>query len=137
MMDSSAAVRRGTQAEFHTQQCQAAGGEGWPIGRAVVILAASLLMLASAGFGCQFAYTQGVHHGPALAGFAVAMAVGLELAKPFAIEATFACFRRWALARGLAMALLGFVAVAYSLTAETGAASKASPSQPLTPRRGR
>jgi hypothetical protein len=75
-------------------------------------------MLASAGFGCHFAFTQGARHGLALAGFAVAMAAGLELAKPFAIEAAFACFRRWAIARGLALLLLGVVAIAYSLTAE-------------------
>jgi hypothetical protein len=75
-------------------------------------------MLASAGFGCHFAYTQGVHHGAALAACAVAMALGLELAKPFAIEGVFSCLRTWAIGRALAMALLGFVAVAYSLTAE-------------------
>jgi hypothetical protein len=91
---------------------------GSQITSTIATSAAALLMIASAGFGTVFAYTQGVHHGPVLAAFAVAMALGLELSKAFAVEATFTCFRTWAIGRGLAMALLGFVAVAYSLTAE-------------------
>jgi hypothetical protein len=75
-------------------------------------------MLASAGFGCHFAFTQGIHHGPTLAACAVAMALGLELAKPFAIEGVFSCLRGWAVGRALAVAALGLVAVAYSLSAE-------------------
>src|SRR5262249_20349674 len=106
-MIPSAAVRRGKQADSHTQH--------GPWARAVVLVAASLLMLASAGFGCHFAYTQGAHHGPALAGFAVAMALGLELAKPFAIEGAFASIGDWAFGRGVALLVLGFVAIAYSL----------------------
>lgn len=86
--------------------------------RAAATTASALLMIASAGFGCAFAFTQGAHHGPALAACAVAMALGLELAKPFAIEGVFSCLRSWAIGRALAMAALGLVAVAYSLTAE-------------------
>jgi hypothetical protein len=86
--------------------------------RAALAMSACLLVFASAGFGCVFAYQQAAHHGPALAGLAVAMALGLELAKPFAVESVFACLRRWAIVRALAMALLGAVAIAYSLTAE-------------------
>jgi hypothetical protein len=59
----------------------------------------------------------GAHHGLALAAFAVMMAAGLEVAKGFAVEAAFACFQTCAFGRGLAMAVLGLVAVAYSLTA--------------------
>jgi hypothetical protein len=77
-----------------------------------------LLIVASAGFGCHFAWTQGAYHGPVLAAFAVAMALGLELAKPFAIEGVFSCLRNWAIGRASAMALLAIVAVGYSLTAE-------------------
>jgi hypothetical protein len=53
-----------------------------------------------------------------MAGLMVVMAVGLELAKPLAVACAFAAFRSWALARGVALALLAIVAVAYSLTAE-------------------
>jgi hypothetical protein len=94
------------------------GPSGSHVARTLAAISAALLVVASAGFGCHFAFTQGVHHGPALAGFAVAMALGLELAKPFSVEAAFACFRAWAIGRGLAMTALGLVAVAYSLTAE-------------------
>jgi hypothetical protein len=73
-----------------------------------VAISAALLMLASAGFGCHFAWTQGAHHGPALATFAVAMALGLELAKPFAIERVFSCLRAWAFGRALAMPRLAW-----------------------------
>lgn len=91
---------------------------GSQITSTIATTAAALLMIASAGFGTVFAYTQGVHHGPTLAAFAVAMALGLELAKPFAIEGVFSCLRAWAIGRALAMALLGFVAISFSLTAE-------------------
>jgi hypothetical protein len=46
------------------------------------------------------------------------MALGLEGAKPFAIEGVFVSLRSWSLGRAIAMAALGVVAVAYSLTAE-------------------
>jgi hypothetical protein len=75
-------------------------------------------MIASAGFGCYFAWTQGAHHGPVLAAFAVAMALGLELAKPFAVEAVFSSLRSWGICRALAMLVLATVAIGYSLTAE-------------------
>jgi hypothetical protein len=53
-----------------------------------------------------------------LAAFALAMSIGLEICKPFAIEGVFSCLRAWAFGRALAMAAPGLVAVAYSLTAE-------------------
>lgn len=77
-----------------------------------------MLVLASGGFGAYFAWTQAVHHGPALAVLAVTMALGLECAKPFAVEAIFACVRRFSIIRAAAMTLLAAVAVGYSLTAE-------------------
>ena len=86
--------------------------------RAAATTAATLLVIASAGFGATFALSQASHHGPGLVAFALAMAIGLEICKPFAIEGVFSCLRVWAIGRALAMAALGLVAVAYSLTAE-------------------
>lgn len=77
-----------------------------------------LLVIASAGFGCSFAYTQGAHQGTTLAILAVCMALGLECAKPFAVEAVFSSLQSWAIGRGLAMLLLAVVTIGYSLTAE-------------------
>lgn len=48
----------------------------------------------------------------------VIMALGLEGAKPFAVEGIFAALRSWSLGRAMAMAALALVAIAYSLTAE-------------------
>lgn len=53
-----------------------------------------------------------------LGALSVLMALGLEGAKPFAIEGVFAALRSWSIGRAVAMAALGLVAVAYSLTAE-------------------
>jgi hypothetical protein len=77
-----------------------------------------LLVISSAGFGCAYAWTQAAHHGPLLAGLAVAMALGLECAKPLAVESVFTCLRRLAIGRALAMLALAIVAIGYSLTAE-------------------
>ena len=57
--------------------------------RAALSIAAALLVFSSAGFGCVYAWHQAGHHGPALAVLAVAMALGLEVVKPFAVEAVF------------------------------------------------
>ena len=86
--------------------------------RAALSIAAALLVFSSAGFGCVFAWHQAAHHGPALAVLAVAMALGLEVVKPFAVEAVFDSMRRLAVGRALAMLVLAAVAVGYSLTAE-------------------
>jgi len=91
---------------------------GSQITSTIAATSAALLTVASAGFGCYFAWTQGAHHGPVLATCAVAMALGLELSKAFAVEATFTCFRTLAIGRGLAMLALAVVAICYSLTAE-------------------
>jgi len=81
-------------------------------------LAAALLVLASAGFGCVYAWTTGSQHGSALGVLSVAMALGLELAKPMAIAGSLAALRELALLRAPLLLMLGVVAVAYSLTAE-------------------
>ena len=75
-------------------------------------------MCASGGFGAYYAGSLGAEHSLLLAGLSVAMALGLELAKPFSIAAAFDALRTWRLAEGTALALLGLVAVAYSLSAE-------------------
>lgn len=91
---------------------------GTRLGRAAVIAAAALLVSASAGFGAYYAGSLGAEHGPLLAGLSIAMALGLELAKPFSIAATFDALRGWRLMEGAALAVLGLVAIAYSLSAE-------------------
>ncbi|WP_333795083.1 hypothetical protein [Hyphomicrobium sp.] len=86
--------------------------------RIIVGASAAALVIASAGFGAVYAWTTGGHHGPVLGALFVAMALGLEGAKPFAVEGIFAALRSWSLGRAAAMAALALVAVAYSLTAE-------------------
>ncbi|MDH4982781.1 hypothetical protein [Hyphomicrobium sp. D-2] len=58
------------------------------------------------------------------------MALGLEAAKPFAIEGAAAALRSWSPVRAAALAVLSIVAVTYSLTAELSlmAASRADAS---------
>jgi hypothetical protein len=83
-----------------------------------VTTAAILLIFSSAGFGAHFAFTQGIHHSPALGVFAVAMALGLEFAKPYAVENAIACFGQMVFGRAFAMTVLAGVAILYSLAAE-------------------
>lgn len=84
----------------------------------ITATSAAALVIASAGFGAFYAWHTGSHHGPVLGALSVLMALGLEGAKPFAIEGVFTALRSWSPFRAAAMALLGTVAVAYSLTAE-------------------
>jgi len=88
------------------------------IPRIVTAASAAALVAASAGFGAFYAWTTGSHHGPILGGLSVLMALGLEGAKPFAIEGIFAALRSWLPIRALGLAALGGVAIAYSLSAE-------------------
>ena len=81
-------------------------------------LAASALITASAGFGAFYAGTLGAEQGTLLAALSIAMAIGLELSKPFSIAAAFEAFRSSRFGQGFAVALLGCVAVTYSLSAE-------------------
>lgn len=76
------------------------------------------LVMASAGFGAVFAYKIGIQHNLFLAGLSVLMALALEGVKPIAIAGALKAFRSWEFVRGLALILLGTVAVAYSLTSE-------------------
>lgn len=86
--------------------------------RTLAITSATLLIAASAGFGAVYAWSIGSRHGPLLGVLMVAMALGLELAKPLALELSIAALRSFALFRALALGCLCLVAVAYSLTAE-------------------
>ena len=106
----------------------------------------ALLIAASAGMGALYAWTTGAEHGAIMVGLAVTMAIGLELAKPFAIEGALVAFRQWSLARGLILLVLGAVAIAYSLSAELSlmatirgdtAAGRYAQSAAMTDARGR
>jgi hypothetical protein len=74
--------------------------------------------MASAGFGAVYAYRVGIQHSLALASLTVLFAVALEGIKPLAIAQGFHSFASWAPIRGIALAGLGVVAVAYSITSE-------------------
>lgn len=86
--------------------------------RIVLRTAAGLLVTASAGFGATYAWMTGSQHGIVLGALSVAMAAGLEMAKPFAAHLAFTSARSKQWGSALAMSALAFVAVAYSLTAE-------------------
>lgn len=87
-------------------------------GRGLAIGAATLLVGASAGFGVAYAWTTAAPHGFILAAIAVAMALGLEIAKPFAVHGVFTSLRAWRIGQAIALGLVALLAVAYSLTAE-------------------
>lgn len=102
------------QSGFRSHTCPL----GARLSRAAVIAAAALLVSASAGFGAYYAGSLGAEHGAFLAALSVAMALGLELAKPFGVAAAFEALRVCRLAEGAALTLLAFVTIAYSLSAE-------------------
>ena len=86
--------------------------------RALVSLAAVLLVIASAGFGMLFAWQVGSKHDAVLGALSIAMALGLDLSKPFAISSAFASLRRWNVVTAACLMLVGLLAVGYSLQAE-------------------
>lgn len=86
--------------------------------RVIVVTAAVLLVVASAGFGCLFAWQTGSRHDVALGGLSVAMALGLEGAKPFAVAGAFASARQLRVFSAAALLLVGLLAIAFSLQAE-------------------
>jgi uncharacterized membrane protein len=86
--------------------------------RLLVSAAAALLVIASAGFGMLFAWQVGSKHDAVLGLLSVAMALGLELSKPFAISSAFASLRQWRVITAAALTLVGALAVGYSLQAE-------------------
>lgn len=84
----------------------------------LAIIAAGALVIASAGFGATFAYGLNEHQTKALAGFAVLMALGLEIAKPLAVHGIFDAGRAGRGGEAAAMFVLAMVATSYSLMAE-------------------
>jgi hypothetical protein len=86
--------------------------------RLLVSLAAVLLVIASAGFGKLFAWQVGSKHDAVLGALSVAMALGLELSKPFAISSAFTSLRQFRVITAAALTLVGLLAIGYSLQAE-------------------
>jgi hypothetical protein len=86
--------------------------------RLLVTAAAVLLAVASGGLGALFAWQVGSKHDAVLGVLSVAMALGLEISKPFAISGAFASLRQWRIGTAVALTLVGVLAVAYSLQAE-------------------
>jgi hypothetical protein len=86
--------------------------------RLVAATCAIALVIASAGFGAVYAYRVAIGHSVALASLTVLFAVALEGIKPLAIAQAFQSFASWAPIRGIVLASLGVVAVAYSVTSE-------------------
>jgi hypothetical protein len=82
-----------------------------PLAPILTKFAASALIIASAGFGAYYAGSLGAEQGTLLAILSVAMAIGLELAKPFSVAAAFEAFRSSRICQGFAVALLGIVAI--------------------------
>ncbi len=82
-------------------------------------VSASGLVIASAGFGCLYAFQTNIGHGVVLASLAVLFAACLELAKPLAVAGAGKAFKNWRIGQGLALTALALTAVAYSLAAET------------------
>lgn len=91
--------------------------------RLVVGIASTGLVIASAGMGALFAFKLGSQQGIIFAALAVIMAVGLETVKPFAVSQALIAFAAWSIARGIGLALLALIAIAYSLTAEISLAA--------------
>jgi Bacterial regulatory proteins, gntR family len=87
--------------------------------RALVSLAAVLLVVASAGFGCTFAWRLGAQQGDELLGLlSIAMALGLELSKPFAVASAFTQLRSFRIVTATALTVVGLLAIAFSLQSE-------------------
>ena len=83
-----------------------------------VATAAVLLVSASAGLACLYAWQSGSKFSVALGGLSVVAALGLKLAEPFCIQGALASFARWRIITGAALLAVGLLAVAFSLQAE-------------------
>ena len=81
-------------------------------------LPSALLITASAGFGASYAWNTGSTLGPVLGVLSVAMALGLELATPFAASRALIALKSFDFGTGMALGLLALVAVLFSLTSE-------------------
>ncbi len=87
--------------------------------RWLVSSAAVLLVAASGGFGCYFAWHVGTaQHDTVLGVLGVAMALGTELCKPFAISSAFTALRQFRTITAAALTVVGLLAIGYSLQAE-------------------
>lgn len=86
--------------------------------KAVATGCAVALVVASAGFGSVYAYQVGIKHSIPLAVLSVLMALALEGVKPLAIANSIQAFASVQIVRGASLALLGLVAVVFSLTSE-------------------
>jgi hypothetical protein len=84
----------------------------------LAIIAASALVVASAGFGATYAWASNHEHSTILAAFAVIMALGLEAAKPLAVHALFDAVRGFKFGQAAALAVLAVVSISYSVAAE-------------------
>jgi hypothetical protein len=84
----------------------------------LVSLAAVLLVVASAGFGMLFAWTTTSKQSELLGVLSVAMALGCELSKPFAIASAFSQLSRFRIVTAAALTVVGLLAVAFSLQSE-------------------
>jgi hypothetical protein len=83
----------------------------------LIITASALLIIASGGVSTLFAWEVGQRHSVVLGAVSVAFALGLELAKPFSIDAAFRSVRELRFVQAAMLALVGFLAVTYSLQA--------------------
>lgn len=79
---------------------------GFQITKTLAAIAAAGLIFSSAGFGAVYAASAGAPHGWLMASLMVVMAVALEGCKPLAVASAFNAFRRFAVVRGAALALL-------------------------------
>ena len=73
-------------------------------------VAATGMVVASAGFGAVYAYRVGAHGGTTLAGLTIMFAIALELIKPLAINSAFEACASWQFGRALSLSLLGALA---------------------------
>jgi hypothetical protein len=99
-------------------KCLVGATSSKPLAPTLAKLAASALIISSVGFGAYYAGSLGGEQGSLLGILSVAMAIGLELAKPFGVAAAYDAFRCLRFVQGVAVALLALVAISYSLSAE-------------------
>lgn len=88
--------------------------------RTLALASAVALVVASAGLGGAYAWSQGSSHGALLGALFVLFAASLECVKPLAVSTALTSFASFKLVRGAALGVLASAAIAYSLTAELG-----------------
>src|ERR1700736_6797364 len=102
----------------NNKNLRSSASQSAPSTRLLVATAATLLVIASGGFGMLFAWQLGSKHDAVLGSLSVAMALGLDLSKPFAISSAFASLRQWRIITAAALTVVGLLAAGYSLQAE-------------------